>query len=179
MISVRLASRAIGAAALLFLGGCVTTPLTSLEQRQASFVIAFPKAHLSVEFPGSGLDVQQADADRPYYMFSSKEGLNVSFNFEPAVNCKTSEQCRDLMANEQRAGFPGKKDWQKSAIGEVFVSENTDPPMSGIDLHQRHMNAHFVQNDVWIDVHLSKVDYKDADRELFVRFIEAIRIKSE
>jgi hypothetical protein len=47
-----------------------------------------------------------------------------------------------------------------------------------LNLRQQHMNAHFVKEGVWIDVHLSKVGYREADRELFLNFVRSIRIAS-
>jgi hypothetical protein len=38
------------------------------------------------------------------------------------------------------------------------------------------MNAHFVTSDVWLDLHLSKVDYAPSDRDLFVGFVSLVRV---
>lgn len=131
-----------------------------------------------LEFPADSFELQIADNSIPYYMFTDgKTNINVSFNFEPAAKCKSSEECRNYLATRMRSLYPKKKNWAMSRTGEVFISENMDGEEGGLDLRQQHMNAHYVKGGIWIDVHLSKVNYKKSDRELFLKFIHSIRFK--
>ncbi len=82
---------------------------------------------------------------------------------------------RDLAATQLRETKPDAR-IQNDEIENVSVSEYTDTAHGGIDLRQRHMHAHFVAQGQWVHAHLSKVDYEDADRELFVRAVRAIRL---
>ncbi len=125
-----------------------------------------------------GFKVKEADSSRPwYFLINEKTGVNVSFNFERAKDCNSSQSCRDYFGTK-RLGLghdPNKKNWRMSQVGDVFVSEYMAGPVSGIDLRQQHMNAHYVKQGVWIDVHLSKVRYQEIDRQLFVDFVQSIR----
>jgi hypothetical protein len=167
----------------LVAAGCaapLSRPVSSIEIQGAAYSIVVPSTGLVLEFPGNGFKVQQADDHRPYYFLSNeKTKLNVSFNFEPATKCKTSEACRDYFAEKLKSAFPNKKNWRSFKVGEVYASENLDGPVSGYDLRQQHVNAHIVREGVWIDVHLSKVRYQEADRELFLSFIRSIRVRQK
>lgn len=153
-------------------------PASSIEKQGSVYRIAVPSTELFLEFPMKDLKLEQADDFRPYYhLTNSKLGLNVSFNFEHTSKCSNSKSCRDYFADELKAGYSNKKNWYLSQIGDVFVSENIDGPVNGFNLKQQHMNAHFVKKGVWIDTHLSKVQYKKTDREIFVNFIRSIRFR--
>lgn len=154
------------------------TPSSSIEQQGTVYRIVVPTTALFLEFPADGLKVEQADDSRPYYFLADgRTGLNVSFNFEPATECRNSEACRDYFVRKLKAGYPTKKNWRSSRAGDVFISENMDGPVGGFDLKQQHMNAHFVKEGVWIDVHLSKVQYREADRALFLNFVRSIHFR--
>jgi hypothetical protein len=158
--------------------GCSTAPVSSIERQGAVYSIAVPSTALILEFPADGFKLEVADNRRPYYFLTnSKTRLNVSFSFEPATRCKTSESCRDYFADKLKAHYPTKKNWRSSKVGEVHASENLDAPVNGLDLRQQHMNAHIVQEGVWIDVHLSKVHYRETEREIFLSFVRSIRVR--
>jgi len=154
------------------------TAVSSIEKQDSVYRIAVPTTALVLEFPSEGFKLEQADNSRPYYFLTNdKTRLNVSFNFERAKTCISSVSCRDYFSDKLKTGYPSKKNWRSSQVGDVYVSENMDGPVSGFDLKQQHMNAHFVKEGVWIDVHLSKVNYREADRELFANFVRSIRFR--
>lgn len=162
----------------LSLGSCATA-VSSLQKQGLVYQIQIPASASVIEFPADGFRVNQADNARPYYYLSNdKSHLNVSFNFEPAKKCATSLECRDYLLEKLRAAS-FKRNWSTSKVGQVYVSENMDGPINGLFLRQQHMNAHYVIDGVWVDVHMSKVDYREADRQIFVDFLRSIRIKSK
>jgi hypothetical protein len=166
----------------------------------SNYTVIAPEWRFALQFPAEEFTVEVEDTRRPYYYFMNKKiGVNVSFNFERAVNCTSSESCRDYFANKLRSIFPEKKNWGMFQLGGIYISENTDAPVSeserkqfekmtgvkdlanfpiGLDLKQQHWNAHIVKKGIWVDVHLSKVNYQEADRELFTNFVRSIVIRS-
>ena len=157
----------------------VSKPVSSIQNKGSVYSIAVPSTALALEFPADGFKIAQADDYRPYYFLTNeKTRLNVSFNFEPAAKCTTSEACRDYFAGKTKGAYPNKTNWRSSKVGDVYASENLDGPVNGLDLRQQHMNAHIVRDGVWIDVHLSKVRFQEADRELFLSFVRSIRLRA-
>lgn len=162
----------------LLLAGCATA-VSSLEKHGPVYRIQVPTRGSVIEFPADGFRVNQADDARPYYYLSNdKTRLNVSFNFESATKCRSSMDCRDYLLGKLRT-VSFKRDWSTSKVGEVYISENTDGPINGIFLRQHHINAHYVVEGVWIDLHMSKVDYRESDHRIFLDFLRSIRIKSK
>ena len=39
------------------------------------------------------------------------------------------------------------------------------------------MNAHYVRDGVWVDLHISKIGYREKDRDLFYNFIRTVKIE--
>ena len=161
----------------LLVVGCAATAVSSLKREGAVYRVKVPQSASTIAFPADGFQVNTADDARPYYFLkNTSTGLNVSFNFEPVTKCKTSEECRDfLVAKLRTVSF--KKDWTVSKIGGVAVSEHTDGPIEGLNLRQHHLNAHYVVDGVWIDMHLSKVDYRAADHAVFADFVRSLQIE--
>lgn len=168
--------RAAAVWSCLLLAGCATAAVSSLKREGSVYRVSVPESTSTIAFPADGFQVDIADDGRPYYFLKNKTtGLNVSFNFEPVSKCKTSEECRDyLVATLRTVSF--KKDWSVSKIDQTPVSEHMDGPVDGLNLRQHHLNAHYIIDGVWIDMHLSKVNYRPADRELFASFVRSIRI---
>lgn len=46
-------------------------------------------------------------------------------------------------------------------------------------INQTHRNAEMVRDGVWVDVHLSKLDFRAKDRELFDRILGSVRFEEE
>lgn len=151
--------------------------VSSIEKQGSVYRIAVPETGLLLEFPLEEFELVQQDDFRPYYyLTNSKTGLNASFNFDRTTKCNSGESCRDYFVDKVKTGYSSSKiNWRTSQLGGVFVAENMDGPVSGINLKQQHMNAHFVKEGVWIDVHLSKVHYQESDRKLFVNFVRSIQ----
>ena len=60
------------------------------------------------------------------------------------------------------------------AMVEYMVEE-----YDGKKLDQKNVNIYMAQGDAWIDVHLSKANYKPADESLFDRIKNTLRIKEK
>jgi hypothetical protein len=153
--------------------------INSARLNEEKYRIPFPIGKAAIVFPLRNFQVKEADTKRPYYWLADeKSKLNVSFNFEPATKCFSSESCRDHFVSILKKLYPNKVDWSMSNIDDAFISENMDGPLFlGISLKHHHMNAHYVKDGVWIDLHLSKGGYEEKDRQLFIDFIRSITIK--
>jgi len=108
-------------------------------------------------------------------------GLYVSVRLEPARTCTTGEECRDaywrdrsphlataeLLDRSERNGFAWLEFTQKFQV----------PQLAGRTVEQRHFSAHLVRDGYWVDVHLSMMPYTQSDRQVFLDFLDAIRIE--
>ncbi len=50
---------------------------------------------------------------------------------------------------------------------------------AGRKAEQRHFSGHLVRDGYWIDLHLSITPYTSSDRQVFLDFVDAIRIEAK
>ena len=48
---------------------------------------------------------------------------------------------------------------------------------AGRTAEQRHFSGHLVRDEYWVDLHLSIAPYNPSDRQVFLDFLDAIRIE--
>ena len=180
----------------ILLTSCATTPAPKIID--SKYTVIAPQWKFVIQFPQEGFTINEEFTRRPNYGFTNRQtGLNVTFNFERAMNCNDSESCRDYFANKLQAIFPEKKNWRRFQLFGMYVSENMDGPVTesfqailrkmgrekelanfpiGLDMKTQHWNAHVVEKGIWLDVHLSKSNYQEVDRELFTNFLRSMVI---
>ena len=159
--------------------GKQTQPLPSnihTEEPQGPvYSIPVPHTPLVFEFPSAGFKLEVSDDNPPYYYFTNAQStVNMSFSFERAKKCRTSESCRDYFVKEFNTTSASKKNWQLSRLGEIFISETGDTPVVGSSTVQ-YLNAHFIKDSVWINVRLSKTGYRPSDRAIFLRLVRSVK----
>lgn len=165
----------------IFLFSALITAQTVKEDRIAFTVIDAPWLIMldSANFELTNQQVKP-DGKSAYFMLSNKEsGLNVSFYIEPAVKCKTSEECRDFVLTTGNPKWGEFQNLVNSKIGGVSYFEFFRPKVRDVPLQVLDMYAQFVEDDYWVDLHLSKVLYKKEDHKLFEDFVKSIRFVSK
>lgn len=137
------------------------------------------KAPWTMRILGNDLDITQVkikpDEQSAYFLMTSESSkLNVSVFIEPAVKCKTSEECRDFVLNSGNPSWGKFQDLAKSKIKDFHYFEFYRPEAMGKPLKMLDMYAQYVDQGYWVDVHISKVLYTKADHALFEKVINSI-----
>lgn len=132
-----------------------------------------------MSFPEGGFDVEnenlKPDGKTGYYYFTDgPSDIDVSFYIEPATDCSDAMSCRDYALNNKAMMFAKAKDLQLTEFGDWAMIEFFVPEFQEKEINQQHMYAHYVKEGFWINVHLSKVNYKKTDRKLFLDFVKSI-----
>jgi hypothetical protein len=150
---------------------------------QASFVdgvdLTTIKAPWTLRILGNDLDITEVqakpDEQSAYFMMTSETTkLNVSVFIEPAVKCKTSEECRNYVLDVGNPAWGKFQDLAKSKIKDFHYFEFYRPEAMGKPLKMFDMYAQYVDRGFWVDVHISKVLYTKADHAIFEKVINAI-----
>lgn len=133
-----------------------------------------------VSLNSKDLDIQDQqikhDKKSGYFLLSNqKEGFTVSLFIEPAIKCKTSADCRDFVWKTDNPKWGKVQQVIQSKIGDVSYFEFFRPTVQGQSLQMQDMYAEFVEDGYWVDLHLSKVQYKKEDHLLFENFIKSIK----
>lgn len=58
-----------------------------------------------------------------------------------------------------------------------FVTALRVPELGGRTVEQLHFSGHLVRDGYWVDMYLSMMPYTPSDRQVFLDFMDAIRIE--
>ncbi len=166
---------------LVFVLPVLATAQTVSEDRIAFTTSDAPSL---VSLDSKNLDIQDQqikhDNKSGYFLLSNqREGFTVSLFIEPAVKCKTSAECRDFVWKTGNPEWGKVQDVIQSKIGDVSYFEFFRPTVQGQPLQMLDMYAEFVEDGYWVDLHLSKVQYKKEDHLRFEDFVKSIRFLSK
>lgn len=63
-------------------------------------------------------------------------------------------------------------------LGEMPLIEYTVKEAQGVRIDQKHYRGFIAKDDVWFDIHLSKVKYKSEEDKLFTSILKSVRINT-
>lgn len=152
----------------------------ALDTKQVSFTVAEAPWTFTLESEGFSIKDERLKPDGKYGYFllnNKKTGITFSLWIEPAVKCRTSEECRDMV---YRAGNPMWENLEnivQSKIGDVFYFEFYRPSVQGQPVKMQDMHAQFVVEGYWIDLHISKVLYEKKDHAIFENLVKSAKFE--
>lgn len=157
---------------------CVTGAAQIVIEDRVAFTVA--DAPWIITLDSKNLDIKDMqikhDNKSGYFLLANeKDNLTVSLFIEPAVKCKTGAECRDFVWKSGNPEWGKLQDVVQSKIGDADYFEFFRPTVQNQPLQVQDMYAEFVENGYWVDLHLSKVQYKKEDHLLFESFVKSIR----
>ena len=144
-------------------------------------LLTLPKLDWALEIGGAELIVEQKEVapDGKSVRFLAVDwttGILISAFLEDQGKPATAEQCRGFYWAKAKES-PLKKDhivqskFGNMALVEFFVKEH-----EGVKTNQKHVNAYLTKGNFWIDVHLSKLYFKEGERELFNTILRSVKL---
>ena len=173
-------ARILGVVVLIQIGAHGIAASPSKNDKRLSFTV--PAAPWTLTLPAHDFVVQQ-EKIKPdgrygyFYLIDRTRSLNVSFFIEPVNKCKDSKSCRDLIWKSGNPMWENPKNVMMSQIGDISVFEFLLPSLKGVPFQQQNMYAQFVVDGFWVDLHMSKVLYKPAERKLFEDLVKALKFE--
>jgi len=123
---------------------------------------------------------QSPDGRVNYFLFTSvKNGFSASIYIEPADKCTDSKSCRDFVRTSTLPNVPDAENVSSSEIGEVSVFEYFVRGFRGQPVRAHNMNAEFVRDGFWVDLHISKVRYEPQDRKSFEALVRSVKFEKK
>jgi hypothetical protein len=123
---------------------------------------------------------QSPDGKQGYLLISNqKTGVTASFIIEPAVKCLDSRSCRDFVRTANLSKAPSAQNISSSEVGSVSVFEYLLPAFGSLPVRQQNMYAEYVRDGFWVDLHISKVQYRQEDHKLFEALINAVTFEAK
>lgn len=142
---------------------------------EAPWMVSLDSKHLEIKDQQVKHDSQSAY----FLLYNEKDSLTVSLFIEPAVKCRTSDECRDFVLKTGNPEWGKVQDVVKSTIGDFSYFEFFRPTVKNQPLQMLDMYAEYVADGYWIDLHISKPLYKKTDHLLFENVIKSIRFVSK
>ena len=172
----------LGLFLLLILSAFYPQSAYSQRVQESSVRLTVPKAPWTVIISGDALVRRrqeiQPDGRRGYFILvDEKAEMNVSLYIEPTDKCNTSRECRDMVWKVGNPAWGNPRNVKLSEIGDVSILELLVTEFQGQAIRQQNMYAEFVLDGYWVDVHCSKMPYRDQDRGLFERMVKSVRFE--
>jgi hypothetical protein len=135
---------------------------------------------VSVNLPGFHKNMDGLKPDGRRYLFASngKTGVNVSITLQQVPEPATPQGCKAFLRGIVKDNGPLIKDTKFWESGDLALAAYTFKEIEGIDLGQRFFRACAAREDVYVDLNLSKVDFKPEDEPLFSAILDTFRFET-
>src|SRR5712672_2397590 len=148
----------------------------------AKFSVWLPSKSWALELPAPGFVVKanevQADGRRYFLAENEKTRLIISVFLElmkaPAQPSECKRSLEDKVKRDSSLSLNGLKG---VAYGEADGMETVEFSMAevnGVPVNQKNILACLIKDDVFVDVHISKVFFKEADKPEFDALLQSI-----
>ncbi len=154
----------------------------SLAQKKDNslFKIAVPEKNwtLEVSLPGFFVTRNAVSPDNQSGRLDAEiesEGFRLTIMWVKTVEKGTSKELRDLASNKLKQTPIEKDGFAPSEYKDFPMLEYLVKEFRGVKLNQKHYNAYIAKDGVWIDFHLSKVEFKPGDEKRFFALLDSVK----
>lgn len=163
---------------LVFFGHAIANASQSTDV----ITLTVPAAPWNLTLPRDGLVMNRQqlkpDGRHGYFLLDDNKNLmTVSFFIEPATKCKSSKECRDMVLKLGNPAWENPQNFVLSETGDVSYFEFFMRNYQGVPVQEQHMYAQFVVDGFWVDLHISKTQYKPEQHVLFLDRVKSIKFE--
>ncbi len=162
--------------------GALATGNPNTEQPvKSAILLTLPKLDWALEIGGAELIVEHKEIapDGKSARFVAADwttGILISGFLEDRGRPATAEQCRDFYFAKLKDTPLKEEDIVQSKLGNMAVAEYIVKEYAGRRMDQKHVNAYLTKGNIWMDVHLSKLYFKEGERELFNTILRNVKL---
>lgn len=171
--------RAFACLAALLLGGS-SAARAQESGPQPKLFIAYPGKNWTVEIdsPGFIVQTQERKADGREYLLARNPGTEIilSVTLEQARGGAGAKTCPGYLQKRVSSLPPqlSPVDVHALELGDMAVIEYLVPSAQGISVQQKNVVACLARDDVYADIHLSKVKFQPSDESLFTDILNRV-----
>ena len=111
-----------------------------------------------------------------FVLASDSTKLNVTVFIEPVLECETADECRERVIKVEIANWGKLENLTRGRLRDFSYFEFSRPQIAGQPANVFDMQAEYVSDGYWVDVHISKVDYTKNEHALFEKVMNSIAI---
>lgn len=142
--------------------------------------LATPGSSWSLEIDTPGFTLEQKDFSQDgtaarLMAVNKKDNVILSAFLEKAARPGDAKACREYYWSEAKTSPFQKDDLKMSESSSAALVEYIVKEHLGIRVNQKNINAYLSQNGYWVDVHISKVDFKPEDEAMLQSIVKSIR----
>jgi hypothetical protein len=170
----------VGIALLVTVCDCVASAQETKPQEE--LLVSYPgKAWaIAIDSPGFVVETREQKPDGREYLVANNATSRVvlSVILEKGNGPADASTCPDYLQNRVRSlpADMAATGVHPSRIGDMAVIEYLIPAAQKIPVRQKNFVACLTHEDVYADVHLSKVQFRDSDEALFTDVLSKVRI---
>lgn len=121
--------------------------------------------------------ISKARKSRQFMGTNQNTGVEMSVFMEPAPKAGDSSTVREVYWGRGKQSPMKKENIKLGKAGDYATVEYIVPSVEGVPLNQKNVNVYIAHAGVWIDVHLSKVQYTEKDQALFDEIVKGLKIE--
>lgn len=146
-----------------------------------SLYLTTPGSSWSLEIGAPGLKLEERelspDGTAARLMAENKTaGIILSAFLEKAPHPGDAKQCREYYWAKAQKSPMKKDDIKMSVSGSVALVEYMVKQYQGVQVNQKNINAYLANKGYWMDVHISKGDFKPEDEAQLRAMIKDVHI---
>ncbi|SFX51258.1 hypothetical protein [Cytophaga hutchinsonii] len=163
----------------LFLFACMYAT-TSFGQN----AFKIPSQNWSLEIDLSGFEIEKVSysPDSTVLQVSAtnkKNNLSLSIFIEKTQSDGDKIACREYYWSKSQKSPLAKENVKKYETPNLAIVEHDTKSFKGQVVNFHSVNAYAANKGYWIDVHISKTGYSEADKAIFEKLLHSIAIKEE
>jgi tetratricopeptide (TPR) repeat protein len=170
-----------GFSTALLLASLIPAGVALAQAPKQTVRVVYPGKFWAVEIASPGLivETEERKPDGREYLFAKDPatGLLISVTLEQTKGGADPASCPAYLQKRMDSlAQLEPQDIKTSEIQQLPTVEYLLPRVGGVPLRQKNMFACTAKDDVFIDIHLSKVQFHDSDESLFTDMLGRIRI---
>jgi tetratricopeptide (TPR) repeat protein len=160
------------------------TTVTQASPATATSAVWLPGKAWALELDGAGFTTRdneiQPDGRRYFLAENAKTHMVVSVFLEAAKAPMQPEDCKHSLEEKAKSNAAlaaaKLKGVDYRASGELQILEFTLPQFDGVPKNQKNIFGCLIKDDVFVDIHISKIFFKASDQPFFDALLQSIRI---
>jgi tetratricopeptide (TPR) repeat protein len=174
---------AVVMASMLAFGSAIRVVAQNGQDQKAMRVSLPNKSwELQVDAKGFVVKVNETQSDGRRYLVAENAGTGVtlSVTLEQVTDAANVEGCRQGLRNRVQANSKlNPTDVSESQAGDVVILEFVLPQVEGMPIQQKNVFGCLAKDNVYADVHLSKVQFKPQDEQLFTSVLNTVHFTGQ